>query len=87
MSNHTISRCYGCPHSPVPDPLHKGACPLSASKSDGDNKLSRHTRQIQECIEAQITKLDRALRRTWLLLGGIVLPATGGFIYALTFLH
>lgn len=43
-------------------------------------------RQIQACVEAQVNKIERTLRRTWIFLGGIFLPTVAAVAYALAFI-
>jgi hypothetical protein len=50
------------------------------------NKLSQRMRQMHECIEAEVNKLDSALRRTWLWLGGVLLPSAGAIVYTMAHL-
>ncbi|WP_298397579.1 hypothetical protein [uncultured Azonexus sp.] len=87
MTARSITRCYGCPHQPEPGQIHATTCPLPLNGHGGNDKLSQQMRQIQDCIEAQVNKIEQALRRTWLLLGGIFLPTAAVVAYAVAFLR
>lgn len=83
------SRCSVCPHKTANGLPATAKCqPASAwhdAESGGpNNRLSQQMWQVYAEIEAQASNLDSALRRTWLWLGGVLLPFAGIIVYAMS---
>lgn len=81
------SRCSGCPHKTENGLPETTKCPPTAiwreNEASGQSRLSQQMWQVHADIEAQASNLDSALRRTWLLLGGVLLPFAGIIVYAM----
>jgi hypothetical protein len=82
------SRCSGCPHKTASGSPEAAKCLPAASwqgvESSGQtDRLSQQMWQVYTEIEAQASNLDSALRRTWLWLGGVLLPFAGIIVYAM----
>lgn len=85
---HSRERCRTCPHHSVRGANPGAPCPplpdlFSIPPTETPNTLSQQMWQVHADIEAEVSKLDGALRRTWLWLGGVLLPFAGVIVYAM----
>ena len=85
LAIHSRESCHSCPHQPA---SHGGAAQpvrnwLSITPFCDEHKLSEQMWQVHADIEAEVSKLDHALRRTWLWLGGVLLPCAGFLVYVM----
>lgn len=87
MTAHSLAQCHACPH--LSASIHTpDATPKLHWNDDKPthSRLSQQMRHMHESIEAEVSKLDRALRRTWLWLGGVLLPSAGAIVYTMAHL-
>jgi len=88
MTAHSLARCHGCPHLSAPNQNPDATCSTSPNLQGFEGKptnkgLNQRMRHMHESIDAELHKLDSALRRTWLWLGGVLLPSAGAIVYTM----
>lgn len=76
MTAHSLARRHGCPHQSAPSQN------LDATFATSPNLHGLDNKQMHENID----KIDSALRRIWLWLGGVLLPSAGAIVYTMAHL-